>query len=362
MKDHLTPARIVPPGRILIQELEARNLTQKDLAEIMDRPVQTINAIINAKKEITPETALEIAAALDISPEFWMNLEINYRLHLAQKKHYNDGSISKRKRLYELAPIAELVKRKWIPKTETLDELENAVCEFLDISSPLEKPRFAVNCRQKEFSSPENPALIAWGKRVEYLVKDQTVGVFDRERVEAAIPDILRYARKEEDIEKIPPLLNSLGIYFIIVPHLPKTYLDGATFFINDHPVIALTLRYNRIDSFWFTLLHELGHIVSNHRGVYLDDINNLEKTPQEEEADSRARDYLLDRQELEKFLSERRGKFSAEAIERFAESQARHPGIIVGRLQHNKEMNYKTHRKYLVKVDRFLQEWSDRS
>jgi HTH-type transcriptional regulator/antitoxin HigA len=326
----------------------------------MARPVQTINAIINAKKEITPETALEIAEALDIPAEFWTNLETNYRLHLAKKKHHNDESISKRRRLYELAPIAELIKRKWIPKTETLDELENAVCEFLDISSPLEKPRFAVNCRQNESLNPENPALIAWGKRVEHLVKDQTVGVFDRERVEAAIPAILRYARKEEDIEKIPPLLNSLGIYFIIVPHLPKTYLDGATFFINEHPVIALTLRYNRIDCFWFTFLHELGHIVSNHQGVYLDNINNLEKNPQEDEADSRARDYLLDRQEFKNFLSEKRGRFTAEVIERFAESQARHPGIIVGRLQHDKEMNYKTHRKYLVKVDRFLQKWSD--
>jgi addiction module HigA family antidote len=74
MNQALVPARVPPPGRILMRELEARGWTQRDLAEIMGRPIQTINEIIQAKKQITPETSLELAEAFGTSAEFWTNL------------------------------------------------------------------------------------------------------------------------------------------------------------------------------------------------------------------------------------------------------------------------------------------------
>ena len=89
MSQNLLLARTVAPGRILIRELEARSWTQKDLADIMGRPPQTINEIVRGTKRVTPEAALELAAALGTSAEFWTNLESNYRLHLARKKKTN---------------------------------------------------------------------------------------------------------------------------------------------------------------------------------------------------------------------------------------------------------------------------------
>lgn len=86
MSQSLRPARVVSLGRILSRELEARSWTQKDLAEIIGRPIQTINEIIQGTKQVSPATALELANAFNTSPEFWMNLEANYRLHLARKE------------------------------------------------------------------------------------------------------------------------------------------------------------------------------------------------------------------------------------------------------------------------------------
>ncbi|WRH68170.1 MAG: ImmA/IrrE family metallo-endopeptidase [Planktothrix sp. GU0601_MAG3] len=142
---------------------------------------------------------------------------------------------------------------------------------------------------------------------------------------------------------------------FLIVPHLSKTYLDGATFTINNHPMIALTLRYNRIDSFWFTLMHELGHIVAGHEGIYLDDLSQLEDNPQEKEANQLSCDWLIDSNALAEFVATHCSRFSTKAIEKFAGSQGRHPGIIIGRLQYEGKIPYKNHRKYLVKVDELL-------
>ena len=81
----LVPAYTPPPGEILAMELDARHWSQRQFAAIIDKPVQAVNEILHAKKQITPETALRIAAALGTSPELWINLEADYRLSLARQ-------------------------------------------------------------------------------------------------------------------------------------------------------------------------------------------------------------------------------------------------------------------------------------
>jgi HTH-type transcriptional regulator / antitoxin HigA len=361
MSDNLTPARVVPPGRILNRELEARGWTQKDLAEIIKRPPQAINEIIQGTKQITPDTALELSEAFGTSPEFWNNLEANYRLNLA-KKPKNNSDIQRRSCLYSLAPITELIKRQWInPRTDSIEDLEKAVCDFFKINSLDETPLLAVNFRHNRQLDPENSALIAWLRRVEDLAQQQEVGKYDRSKLQAAIPHLLTYAESEGTIAQVPSLLLELGIHFIIVPHLSKTYLDGATFYLGENPVIALTLRYNRIDCFWFTLLHELGHIQAGHQGIYLDDIDHLEPLPEETEANQKARDWLISPLAYENFISQTQPKFSSKAIEDFARTQKRHPGIVIGRLQHDEYIGYGNLRKYLIKVHPYLNDWIER-
>ncbi len=89
----LTPARVISPSKILKREIYARNLTKEKLAEMSNISEQTINDIITEKKEITPEIAIKLSQALNISAQFWLNLEANYRLHLAQKKNKVNFSV-----------------------------------------------------------------------------------------------------------------------------------------------------------------------------------------------------------------------------------------------------------------------------
>ena len=100
MRTRVTPARLIPPGRIIERELEARGWAQSELATIMGRPKQVINEIIHAKKRITPETALELGAAFDTPAEFWLNLETNYRLRISQKE-IDVSEITKRRVQHE---------------------------------------------------------------------------------------------------------------------------------------------------------------------------------------------------------------------------------------------------------------------
>ncbi|GBF78846.1 HigA family addiction module antitoxin [Aphanothece sacrum] len=360
MTNNLKPARVVAPGRILSRELDARGWTQKDLAKIIKRPPQTINEIIQGTKQITPETAIELSQALGTSPTFWTNLEANYRLFLANKQK-DDSDIERRSRLYTVAPVAELIKRQWIKPTEFLDELEKNICDFLGINSPLESPKLAVNFRHNDQLDPEKSSLISWMKRVEYLAKKRKIEKFKLEQLKTAIPNILAYSEKEEQIINLPKLFKDLGIHFIMVPHLNKTYLDGAMFYLEKNPVIALTLRYNRIDYFWFTLMHEIGHIFAGHQGLYLDNMDQLEDNEQESEANQLARDWLIHPDALEGFIQQKKGKFSSQDISDFANIHKRHPGIILGRLHYDKLVPYQNLRKYLVRVNSYLTEYVDR-
>ena len=76
----------IPPGEVLAEELDARGMTQKELATRLGRPAQAINEIIKAKKAITPETAIGLGRVLGIEAQFWNNLEADYRLTLAQNR------------------------------------------------------------------------------------------------------------------------------------------------------------------------------------------------------------------------------------------------------------------------------------
>ncbi len=92
MSEALRPARAVAPGRIVKQELEARGWSQKDLAAVLGRPEQAVSEIVNGVKQITPETALELAQAFGTSPELWMNLEANYREELQDWRAAHPGA------------------------------------------------------------------------------------------------------------------------------------------------------------------------------------------------------------------------------------------------------------------------------
>ena len=183
MSQELRPAEVCPPGQILLEELEARGLTQKDLATIIDRPIQTVNEIIKGVKQITPETALQLAEALETSPDLWLNLENNYRLYLARQQKDSDKgnqTISRRSLLYQLLPIQEMFRRFWIKPTDSTDELEQEVCKFLGITSLDDYPKqIGVNFRYTSSRKPQAKAQIAWVKRVQQLAKQQSVAKYD---------------------------------------------------------------------------------------------------------------------------------------------------------------------------------------
>lgn len=130
--------------------------------------------------------------------------------------------------------------------------------------------------------------------------------------------------------------LNQHGIHLIIEPHLPKTYLDGASFILGDgHPVVAMSIRYDRIDNFWFVLMHELSHIAMHLDGkqdIFLDDLDSTSDAKEENEADELAGEVLLPKNVFE--FSDAFSQKDVNSVMELADELEIHPAIIVGRLQ----------------------------
>ncbi len=356
---NLMPARITSPGQILKRELDARGWTQKDLAEILGRPQQAVSEIIKGAKQITPETAIELAAAFGTSSELWNNLEANYRLRLAMQKA-DKKAIARKSRIYGLLPIAEMGKRGWLEVSVPIGDLERQVCAFLGVDSLEEQPKLAASFRYSRGKKPETPSQLAWIKRVEHLARQKEVASFDVTKLEHAIPALLNFAERAEDADEIPMVLKDLGVRLLIVPHLSGTYLDGAAFFLEDKPVVALSLRYDRIDAFWFTLMHELAHIIDGHRGAFLDNFDEEAVSAEESVANQKANDWLLDPRAFQRFVASTKPYFSREKIVEFAKSQNRHPGIVLGRLQHEGLVPYQNLRGLLTRISPLLKELID--
>lgn len=361
--ENLRPARLVSPGAVLRRELEARRWSQKDLAEITGRPEQAISEIVQGAKRITPETALDLGKAFGTSPDLWLGLESSYRLRLGEREKSREKAekaIERRARVYRLVPVRELLKRGWIKRAEGIDALERSVCGFLGIRALDEEPSLLVSFRHSQVRRPEPGAQLAWVRRVEAVAKARK-GAFSIAALERAIPKLLECATRAEDAPRALELVASLGIRVGVVPALPQSYVDGAAFHVGEQPVVGVSLRYDRIDAFWFSLLHELAHLASGDKAGHLDVADEDGSTDRSESAaNARASGWLIDPARYARFVSEHAGRYSAASVSAFASGIGRHPGIVVGRLQHDGHLSFKNLRATLVPVRRHLGGWVD--
>lgn len=342
------------PGDEIRKLINERNWTQSDLAKIIDRPLQTVNLIIKGKKMITPEMAISLGAAFGTSPEKWMKLESEYRLSLAK---INPKKIEKRARLYDYAPIKDMEKRRWIPHATSPEEQEKNLCHFYEIDSLDFEPEISVATRKTTMEIALTASQKAWCFRAKMLAKAIQVSPFKKSKLNEASLRLRELAAYPEEAKHVPKTLAQYGIRYLVIEPLPGGKIDGATLWLDEKsPVIVMSLRYDRIDAFWFTLLHEFSHIV--HEDASVDDnlcgkgqVPSIVKIESERRADLEASERLVPSKRLNSFIMRVSPLYSKKRIIQFAHTIKIHPGVIVGQLQHMGEIGYSANREMLAKI-----------
>lgn len=240
-------------------------------------------------------------------------------------------------------PLKEMVRRGWILAEDREIEAypEKVVRRFFEplgsLKGALALYRQAAHVRSAR--SMDDYALTAWTVRV------LTMALHNKPRYELGasidletMQKLVRLSISDQGPRLARDFLRAQGITLVIEPHLSGTYLDGAAMLSHPGmPVIGMTLRYDRLDNFWFTLMHELAHIVLHgDRDVvqYYDDLDvGSGDDTLEKEADDLAREALIPREDWER--SPASMLKSAEAAEHLARESQIHPAIVAGRMRY---------------------------
>lgn len=347
--------RVVPveptlPGEYLQDELDARKWTHADLAEILGITRRQVVNLVSGKSGITPEIATLLAEAFGQEAQTWMNLQISYEL---AKHAQQDRSVRKRAAIYTKAPIRDMVRRGWISDEKDTDQLALAICRFLEIKKIDDDPEVRWAARRSGSYGAINSAQVCWYFRAKQLAECVNVAPYREDRFGDAVQALKALANNVADIRRVPRVLADNGIRFVVLQHLPGSKVDGAAFWGKNSPAIAMSLRYDRIDNFWFTLLHEMSHVKHHDESV---DVEIMERDEDElpeceKRANKEAVEALISPEKMESFLIRNRPLFYQKRVIEFANARGIHPGIVVGQLHHRKEIEHYQLRGLLEKV-----------
>ena len=243
-------------------------------------------------------------------------------------------------------PLKEMAKRGWIPQLPDLvDRAEEVIRELVERAGGpgvAAAPLYRKNGHRRVNAKADPYALRAWCWRVLGLANEgppqaayQPGTVTDRFMREIALLSVF-----EDGPRRAQERLAEHGIALVVERHLPRTHLDGAALRLHDgRPVIGLTLRYDRIDNFWFSLMHELAHVgLHLDKGEdesFIDDLSLNVADPLEEEADRAARDALIPPEVWGS--NPVREKASVLAVYDLAQEVGVHPAVIAGRVRHER-------------------------
>jgi HTH-type transcriptional regulator/antitoxin HigA len=339
MVEEHNPYMNIGPGEFIKEELDIRNWKQEDLADILGISLKSVNKLMKNKQAITIETAKLLSKAFGQSAQYWASLDTNYRLRLKDDTT-REKTVGTKAEIYKYMPIKEMVKKGWIEPREDINELVNEIKSFWNIPvlnfSFLDEI-FLPNLRKSEaFLQYNKYYALAWFRMAQRCAKLYRTGTYAEVDLKQLAPIIHRYSSKENGVTLFLRDLNRVGVKFFILSHLQKTYIDGATFYDEGNPVIVYTRRYDRIDNFWFTLAHEIAHILLHMKqkdDFFIDSLEEL-TTKTEKEADRFAAN-LLWASEILKYFEPFRNYISTARVMSCSQTLEIHPAIIVGVLQH---------------------------
>lgn len=329
------PDYAVPPGAVLEEHLDARGMSQAELARRCGRSAKLVSEILAGKAPVEPKTALQFERVLGVDADIWLGIEADYRLHRARESQAQETP------WVRSFPLKELVKRGWMRKSLSESETLSELLAFFGVGSVeawrMKYDAMAVAYRHSPSFKSDTTALATWLRLGELEAERQECADYSAARFKRALTEIRPLTRTPvtEALEEARKLCNEAGVVLALIEPLPGTALSGAAWWLTPRKaVVALTARHKRDDHLWFSLFHEAAHVLLHSRKtVFVETEAKGEDSRIELEADRWTRDFLVPCAQWERFLAT--DIHNPDSVRRFAEEQGIAPGIIVGRLQY---------------------------
>lgn len=337
-REYVAPIPI-PPGETLKEIMDELDMSQKEAAERLGITAKHLSFVVNGKAEISRDLADKLEYVFGIEAIFWLGLENEYREAL--KKLNPLIFTQEEEEIAKAIPYAELAKAGYINKTKKIAEKIVNLRSFFSVSNLELIPR--VNCafRKANITNENQYALAAWIRIAELQAQKIETERFNRKKLISSLDKIkcLSRSKPEDFYRELVDLMASCGIALVVANHLKGTGVHGVTFLNNkkNKLIIQLSVRRKYADTFWFTLFHEISHIVADESEKF-SYISCDEKV--EEEMNNIARNILIPEEKYRSFV----GMYNYRNYNNicwFAENIGIHPCIVIGRLQYDHYLNY---------------------
>lgn len=357
-KNQYHPQIAFHPGETLTEKLEELGMGPKEFAIRTGKPEKTVIAILKGKSRITPEMAVQFEHVVKIPAHFWLNMQRTYDEYIARNER--EELLLEATEWAKSFPFADMVKKSWIPAKSTILEKTSELLAFFSISNHSAwedyyfKQQLKVAFRISLAHTKEPYAISAWLRKGELQASKLPNNPYRKKAFKAVLPEIKNIMSQHPNnfFNQLQELCLNAGVKVVHTPCIKKAPISGSTRWLNDTPLIQLTGRYKRNDSFWFTFFHEAGHILLHgKKDIFLEDVDYSDKDlEKEQEANNFAIKWTLTNEEEEEILE--RLRITEDDIIEFAKKFNTHPAIIIGRLHHKKILSYSIGRQFFEPVE----------
>lgn len=351
---------IIHPGETIADVLEDRGITQAELASRAGVSPAYVSNVIAGKKGISANFAMGLEYALGVPKSFWLNLQANYEAELLEINEEQTITEEERRAREDLKDVVKYLRQRgMMPVREKKDDSILSLRKVLQISNianlnemiPAGAFRMAAN------AAVNQNVLGAWIRLCQLSGSDKTITARFHKKYTNNLIDEIKGVMCQEDTNiqrDLKTVMEKYGIDFSVVRNFRGAPVQGYISQKNDGIYqMVLTIRGAFADIFWFSLFHEIGHIVNGDIGKnfkFIDDGSDCDK---EAAADLFASTMLLSPESYKRFIQ--RNDFSIEAICRYADSQNVMPYIVIGRLQKEEYLDYREYSNYKLRY-----KWED--
>ena len=350
---------IIHPGETIADVLTERGITQAELAASTGVTPAYVSNVIAGKKDISAKFAFALEYALGVPKSFWLNLQANYDAELLEISEEQTITEEERTARESLKDVVKYLREKgMLPKREGKDASILSLRKALRISNITYLKEIAPSGAFRMANRAVDPYVLgAWIRMCQITGDGKNVDTrFDKNKVGELISEIkLIMLKRDVDIQKeLKEVFEDYGIVFSVVRNFRGAPVQG---YISQKTEgiyqMVLTIRGSYADIFWFSLFHELGHIMNGDVGRSVKFIDDGSDQKKEAAADLFASNTLLDAGEYQQFVCN--NDFSIETIKRFASSQNVMPYIVIGRLQKEHLLDYRFYSDYKLRY-----KWAD--
>ena len=327
------------PGYYIKEIVEESGLTQEDFAKRLDTTPKNLSLLIRGEQNLSIDIAMKLSRMIGTSVSYWLNLQNAYDALIAEFKSKEE--LAQERLIFSILDYKYFREYFNLPDLpRKIDEQIVQVRNFLNVATltVLKKPDMAVSFRSATGEMSE--ANIVKANTMVQIATNIALKTEAPKFNKPLFEEAVRYALTlKKDHSTFYPLIKEAfckaGVILVILPNISGSKINGATKKVGNNIMLLVNDRRLNSDTFWFTLFHEIGHIMNGDYGISFDS----ESGEQEEIADKYAEDMLIPCDQYQQFIAENR--FDIQSIRRFAKRIDRDPGIVLGRLLNDGKVNY---------------------